>query len=100
MSFEISFWIASEPVSSLRGHLFSIAPHAPFLTTLADRIIDGTLLGDWPRTGHFWLSETPEVVGSKGWDAALPRVATWVKLTDKTDISHIDYNWSLNEAGK
>ena len=23
-----------------------------------------------------------------------------VKLTDKTDISHIDYNWSLNEAGK
>lgn len=23
-----------------------------------------------------------------------------VKLTDKTDISHLDYNWSLNEAGK
>ena len=33
--------------------------------------------------GHFWLSETPEKVGSKGWDAALPRVATWVKLKDK-----------------
>lgn len=30
--------------------------------------------------GHFWLSETPDTVGSKGWDAALPRIATWVKL--------------------
>lgn len=33
--------------------------------------------------GHFWLSPTPEKVGSKGWDAALPRIATWVKLKDK-----------------
>jgi len=33
--------------------------------------------------GHFWLSETPEIVGSKGWDAALPRIATWVKLKDR-----------------
>ncbi len=32
--------------------------------------------------GHFWLSETPDRVGSKGWDAALPRIATWVKLRD------------------
>ncbi len=34
--------------------------------------------------GHFWLSETPDRVGSKGWDAALPRIATWVKLKDRT----------------
>jgi endonuclease/exonuclease/phosphatase family metal-dependent hydrolase len=33
--------------------------------------------------GHFWLSETPDVAGSRGWDAALPRVATWVKLKDR-----------------
>jgi len=33
--------------------------------------------------GHFWLSETPDSVGSKGWDAALPRIATWVKLRDR-----------------
>jgi len=32
---------------------------------------------------HFWLSETPDKVGSKGWDAALPRIATWVKLRDR-----------------
>lgn len=31
----------------------------------------------------FWLSESPEAVGSKGWDAALPRIASWLKLKDK-----------------
>lgn len=30
----------------------------------------------------FWLSETPDVVGSKGWDAALPRIVTWAKFKD------------------
>jgi len=33
--------------------------------------------------GTFWLSETPDKV-SKGWDAALERIATWIKLQDKT----------------
>jgi endonuclease/exonuclease/phosphatase family metal-dependent hydrolase len=32
--------------------------------------------------GHFWLSETPENVGSKSWDSSLPRMVTWVKLKD------------------
>lgn len=32
--------------------------------------------------GHFWLSETPEIIGSKSWDAALPRIATWIQLRD------------------
>lgn len=31
----------------------------------------------------FWLSETPDVVGSKSWDAALPRIVTWAKFRDK-----------------
>jgi endonuclease/exonuclease/phosphatase family metal-dependent hydrolase len=35
---------------------------------------------DW---GTIWLSPTPDAVGSKGWDAALPRIATWLKLADK-----------------
>ena len=35
------------------------------------------------KSGTFWLSETPEKV-SKGWDAALERIATWVVLKDKT----------------
>jgi endonuclease/exonuclease/phosphatase family metal-dependent hydrolase len=32
--------------------------------------------------GTFWLSTTPEVP-SRGWDAALNRVCTWVRLYDK-----------------
>ena len=34
------------------------------------------------KDGTFWLSETPDKVGSKGWDADLPRVVTWVELRD------------------
>jgi len=33
--------------------------------------------------GHFWLSDTPETVGSRSWDSSLPRMATWVKLRDR-----------------
>ncbi len=32
--------------------------------------------------GHFWLSKTPSTIGSKSWDSALPRMVTWVKLSD------------------
>jgi len=35
------------------------------------------------ESGTFWLSPTPDVVGSKGWDAALERIATWARLRDK-----------------
>jgi len=31
----------------------------------------------------FWLSATPEVPGSKGWDAAITRIVTWGKFRDK-----------------
>lgn len=40
-----------------RDSLFSIAPHAPFLATLAERVLDGALFPDWPRSGPFWLSD-------------------------------------------
>ncbi|MEM9643722.1 MAG: family 16 glycosylhydrolase [Planctomycetota bacterium] len=33
----------------------------------------------------FWLSEDPSEVGSKGWDAAIPRTVTQVRLRDKKD---------------
>lgn len=32
----------------------------------------------------FWLSDEPDQVGSKAWDAALPRIATWVHFKDKS----------------
>lgn len=35
------------------------------------------------ESGTFWLSETPDAAGSKGWDAALPRICTWAKLREQ-----------------
>ncbi|KAF0522021.1 Endonuclease/exonuclease/phosphatase [Gigaspora margarita] len=31
---------------------------------------------------YYWLSETPDVPGSKGWDADLPRVVTQIRFLD------------------
>jgi endonuclease/exonuclease/phosphatase family metal-dependent hydrolase len=31
-------------------------------------------------SGDFWLSPTPAVIGSVGWDAALTRICTWARL--------------------
>jgi endonuclease/exonuclease/phosphatase family metal-dependent hydrolase len=35
------------------------------------------------QTQTFWLSQTPHVAGSKGWDAAITRIVTWAKFRDK-----------------
>jgi endonuclease/exonuclease/phosphatase family metal-dependent hydrolase len=36
------------------------------------------------RQNTFWLSETPDVPGSKSWDAAITRIASWGQFKDKT----------------
>lgn len=33
--------------------------------------------------GTFWLSQSPQVVASVGWDAELPRITTWVRLENR-----------------
>ena len=51
--------------------------------------------------GNFWLSETPDSAGSKGWDAALPRVASWVKLKDlATGKVFMAVNTHFDHVGK
>lgn len=35
------------------------------------------------RSGDVWLSETPEVAGSKSFDSAFPRLCTWAEVTIK-----------------
>ena len=34
--------------------------------------------------GDFWLSETPATIGSRGWDARLPRICSWVRLRERS----------------
>ena len=35
------------------------------------------------QSATFWLSLTPEVPGSKSWDAAITRIVTWAKFKDR-----------------
>lgn len=51
-------------------------------------------------SGYFWLSETPEVPGSKGWDGACERIASWAKLKDKTSgKEYFALNTHLDHVG-
>jgi endonuclease/exonuclease/phosphatase family metal-dependent hydrolase len=55
---------------------------------------DGRRKGEWSLIGYrrdrfspvasgdFWLSETPDVPGSKSWDAALTRICSWTRLRE------------------
>ena len=49
----------------------------------------------------FWLSETPGVVASKGWDAALSRIVTWAKFKDrKTSKTFFAFNTHFDHMGR
>lgn len=53
------------------------------------------------ETGTWWLSPTPESVGSVGWDAALTRIATWTRLRDKaTSEPLLVINTHFDHIGK
>ena len=52
-------------------------------------------------SGTFWLSPTPEVAGSKGWDADFERVATWARFRDhRTGCRHLHLNTHLDHVGE
>ena len=48
----------------------------------------------------FWLSETPAVAGSKSWDAAYERIATWGRLHDRrSGMSFYLFNTHFDHVG-
>lgn len=50
--------------------------------------------------GTFWLSKTPEVVGSHYWDALYPRIATWAAFEDRrTGTVFFHVNTHLDVVG-
>jgi endonuclease/exonuclease/phosphatase family metal-dependent hydrolase len=52
------------------------------------------------ETKTFWLSETPDVPGSKGWDAALPRIVTWAKFKDRASTkTFFHFNTHFDHRG-
>ncbi|CAN5324759.1 endonuclease/exonuclease/phosphatase family protein [soil metagenome] len=52
------------------------------------------------ETETFWLSETPDKAGSKGWDADFPRIVTWAKFEDKnTKKTFYHFNTHFDHIG-
>lgn len=52
--------------------------------------------------GTFWLSQTPDVPGSKSWESSLPRICTWAKLRHRLSAKtfhvfnlHLDHQSAL-----
>lgn len=53
------------------------------------------------ETKTFWLSETPEKAGSKGWDADYPRIVTWAKFQDRrTKKNFFLFNTHFDHRGE
>jgi endonuclease/exonuclease/phosphatase family metal-dependent hydrolase len=74
---------------------------------------DGKRKGEWScigyrktrftavATGDFWLSETPEIAGSKSWDAACTRICSWVRLRETATGKEFVYaNTHFDHVGK
>ncbi len=74
---------------------------------------DGKRKGEWSNIGYrkarftlvtegnFWLSETPEVPGSKSWDASLTRICSWVRLRETATGKEFVYaNTHFDHIGK
>ena len=53
------------------------------------------------KTQTFWLSEQPNVPGSKSWDAAITRIVTWAEFKDrKTKRKFFVFNTHFDHIGK
>jgi endonuclease/exonuclease/phosphatase family metal-dependent hydrolase len=48
----------------------------------------------------FWLSDFPDVDGSRGWDAACPRIVTWGRFEDiRTGVPFYIFNTHFDHVG-
>ena len=53
------------------------------------------------QSATFWLSETPEVPGSKSWDAAITRICSWGEFQDKkTGKKFFVFNTHFDHKGE
>ena len=53
------------------------------------------------QSSTFWLSLTPEIAGSKSWDAAITRIVTWAKFKDVTSKkTFFVFNTHFDHIGK
>ena len=56
---------------------------------------------DLVKSGNFGLSEMPDSIGIKGWDAACERIVTWAVLKDKVSGKELAaFNTHFDHIGK
>lgn len=97
----------------LKEQLNDLAAHLPAFAWVGVGRDDGVAGGEYApifyqrdrfdlvKTGTFWLSETPQQVGSFGWDADCVRIATWVQLHHKaSDSSLLMLNTHFDHRGE
>lgn len=95
----------------LADQLAFLDEHLPDFEFVGDGRIDGED-GEFSPVGYrpdrfdcldtdtFWLSPTPEDVGSVGWDARYPRIVTWARLRDRhTDTVFLHANTHFSHDG-
>ena len=93
----------------LNGQRAELLRALPEFESLGAGRVDGILRGEFSpimyRTerfdvlehGQFWLSDTPEVPGSKSWGNSITRICTWARMRDsETGRSFYFYNTHLD----
>ena len=98
---------------ALNNQIQDLVKHLPNYKYAGGRRDDGKTKGEYSaifyntkrlealQSATFWLSEKPSIVGSKGWDANLPRIVTWIKFKDKiTGKTFFHFNTHFDHIGK
>jgi len=96
----------------LKGQLNDLEERLPAYKWLGVGRDDGKTKGEYSpilyhaekfellESNTFWLSETPQVPGSKDWDAAITRICSWAKFRDKeTDEEFYFFNTHFDHRG-
>lgn len=97
----------------VHNQLVDLKERLPQYTALGVGRADGKELGEYcslfyrtdrfdlVREGTYGLSETPEQIGVKGWDAACERIVTWAILKDRESGKEIAFfNTHLDHMGQ
>jgi endonuclease/exonuclease/phosphatase family metal-dependent hydrolase len=98
---------------ALLGQLVDLEARLPGFARIGVGRTDGRSAGEFSAilyrtdrftiddSGTFWLSPTPETPGSKGWDTAIERIATWARFRDRvTGCRWVHLNTHFDHVGQ
>lgn len=105
---DFDIWGSQEVMHNQLEDLLTALPEYTYVGVGRD---DGKTVGEYSpiffkkdkfevlKTGHFWMAENTEYP-NKGWDAALPRICTWVQLKEKkSKLKFWFFNLHMDHVG-